>query len=202
MKAGVGALANSLQLGCDCLGEIRYLDAIVNDDAGDPVRLANAICVHEEDTGIGWKHTQFLSGSVEVRRGRRLVISAFSTVGNYDYGFFWYLHTDGTIGYEVKLTGILSTGAFAAGAEPAYGAVLAPGLYGPHHQHFFNVRLDVAIDGTANSVYEMDAVPVPPGPENPAGHPMGTASGSLRQTKVSLRPASASPAHTTAPPSA
>jgi primary-amine oxidase len=169
-EAGVGALANSLQLGCDCLGEIRYLDAIVNDDAGDPVRLANAICVHEEDTGIGWKHTQFLSGSVEVRRGRRLVISAFSTVGNYDYGFFWYLHTDGTIGYEVKLTGILSTGAFAEGAEPAYGAVLAPGLYGPHHQHVFNVRLDVAIDGTANSVFEMDAVPVPPGPGNPAGN--------------------------------
>jgi primary-amine oxidase len=169
-EAGLGANANPLQLGCDCLGEISYLDAIVNDDDGEPTRLANAICIHEEDTGIGWKHTQYLNGSVEVRRGRRLVISSVATVGNYDYGFFWYLHTDGTIAYEVKLTGIISTGALADGAEPAHGTVVAPGLYGPHHQHFFNVRLDMAVDGTANSVFEVDAVPSPAGPANAAGN--------------------------------
>ena len=169
-EAGIGALANPLQLGCDCLGEISYLDAIVDDDDGEPVRRPNAICIHEEDTGIGWKHTQYLSGSVEVRRGRRLVISSLATVGNYDYGFFWYLHTDGTIEYEVKLTGIISTGALADGAEPAHGTIVAPGLYGPHHQHFFNVRLDMAVDGTANSVFEVDAVPSPAGPGNPAGN--------------------------------
>jgi primary-amine oxidase len=169
-EAGLGVLANPLQLGCDCLGEIRYLDAIVNDDDGEPVRKPSAICIHEEDTGIGWKHTQYLSGSVEVRRGRRLVISSLATIGNYDYGFFWYLHTDGTIGYEVKLTGIISTGALADGAEPAHGTVVAPGLYGPHHQHFFNVRLDMAVDGRANSVFEVDAVPSPAGPDNPAGN--------------------------------
>ncbi len=27
---GMGFCANSLQLGCDCLGHIRYLDAVVN----------------------------------------------------------------------------------------------------------------------------------------------------------------------------
>jgi primary-amine oxidase len=190
-EAGLGSLANSLELGCDCLGEITYLDAVVNDDQGEPVRLANAICVHEEDTGIGWKHTQHLSGSVEVRRGRRLVISMFTTVGNYDYGFFWYLHTDGTIGYEVKLTGILSTGAFAEGTRPAHGTIVAPGLYGPHHQHFFNVRLDVAVDGTANSVLEVDAVPSPAGPANPAGNawtarerPLETEAGAQRLADV------------------
>jgi primary-amine oxidase len=169
-EAGIGSLANALMLGCDCLGEVSYLDAVVNDDEGEPVLLPNSICIHEEDTGVGWKHTQYLSGSVEVRRGRRLVISTFSTVGNYDYGFFWYLHTDGTIAYEVKLTGIISTGAFAGGCEPAYGTVVAPGLYGPHHQHFFNVRLDMAVDGDANSVFEVDAVPAPAGPGNPAGN--------------------------------
>ena len=168
-EAGLGALANPLQLGCDCLGEIRYLDAVVNGDDGEPRRVTNAICIHEEDTGVAWKHTQ-PSGSVEVRRGRRLVISSFATVGNYDYGFFWYLHTDGTIGYEIKLTGIISTGAVAGGTQPAHGTVVAPGLYGPNHQHFFNVRLDMAVDGTANSVYEVDAVPSPPGPGNPAGN--------------------------------
>ena len=83
-EAGIGALANALRLGCDCLGEISYLDAVVNDDEGEPAMLPNAICIHEEDTGVGWKHTQSLSGAVEVRRGRRLVISTFTTVGNYD----------------------------------------------------------------------------------------------------------------------
>jgi primary-amine oxidase len=169
-EAGIGTLANSLRLGCDCLGEIRYLDAVVSDDDGEPSRRANAICIHEEDTGIGWKHSQYLSESVEVRRGRRLVISWLATVGNYDYGFFWYLHTDGTIGYEVKLTGIISTGAVAQGTEPAHGTVVAPGLYGPHHQHFFSVRLDMAIDGDANSVFEVDAAASPAGPANPAGN--------------------------------
>ena len=147
-EAGLGSLANSLELGCDCLGEIRYLDAVVNDDEGEPVAPApNAICIHEEDTGIGGSTPNSCSGSVEVRRGRRLVISSVATVGNYDYGFFWYLHTDGTIAYEVKLTGIMATGAIADGAQPAHGAIVAPGLYGPHHQHFFNVRLDMAVDG-------------------------------------------------------
>jgi len=169
-EAGLGALANPLQLGCDCLGEIRYLDAVVNGDDGEPRRVTNAICIHEEDTGVAWKHTHAQTGSAEVRRGRRLVISSFATVGNYDYGFFWYLHTDGTIGYEIKLTGIISTGAVAGGTQPAHGTVVAPGLYGPNHQHFFNVRLDMAVDGTANSVYEVDAVPSPPGPGNPAGN--------------------------------
>jgi primary-amine oxidase len=169
-EAGLGTMANSLQLGCDCLGEIRYLDAVVNGDDGEPLRLANAICIHEEDTGVGWKHTRPEGASAEVRRGRRLVISSFATVGNYDYGFFWYLQADGTLRYEVKLTGIISTGAVPQGSRPPHGTLVAPGLYGPHHQHFFNVRLDMAVDGTANSVIEVDSVPSPPGPGNPAGN--------------------------------
>ena len=85
------------------------------------------------------------------------MVSFFATVGNYEYGFFWYLYTDGTIQYEVKLTGVLSTGALADGEQPEHGDVVAPGLYGPHHQHFFNVRLDMQVDGERNSVYEVDA---------------------------------------------
>src|SRR5262249_53990052 len=33
--------------------------------------------------------------------------------------------------------------------------------------HFFSVRLDPAVDGPLNSVYEIDTVADPPGPENP-----------------------------------
>jgi primary-amine oxidase len=166
---GVGWLTNPLMLGCDCLGEIRYFDGVVNDQDGEAMVIPNAICMHEEDAGIGWKHTDFRTEEVEVRRLRRLVISTIATVGNYEYGYFWYLYTDGTIEYEVKLTGVISTGALQPGERPGHGTMVAPGLYGPHHQHFFCVRLDMAVDGNANSVVQVDSEPVPAGPENPMG---------------------------------
>ena len=53
----IGTFANSLELGCDCLGEIRYFDAVLADGDGDPYTISNAICLHEEDFGILWKHT-------------------------------------------------------------------------------------------------------------------------------------------------
>jgi len=164
---GLGRTANSLELGCDCLGEIRYLDGVLTNERGKPYQVRNAICIHEEDFGILWKHHDSRSGRTEVRRSRRLVVSSFATVGNYDYGFFWYFYLDGTIGFEVKLTGILSTMALHPGENPRFATVVAPRLAAPFHQHLFNVRLDMDVDGTANSVYEMETRPVPPGPDNP-----------------------------------
>jgi primary-amine oxidase len=167
---GVGWLANSLALGCDCVGHIQYFDGVVNNNDGEATTIPNAVCMHEEDTGIGWKHTDFRTGAVQVRRRRRLVISTIVTVGNYEYGYFWYLYTDGTIEYEIKLTGVISTAAIAPGEKPKYGTLVAPGLYGPNHQHFFCVRLDMTVDGTANRVVEVDSVASPAGPENPHGN--------------------------------
>jgi primary-amine oxidase len=166
----VGTLANSLELGCDCLGEIYYFSAAVSDSTGAVVDMPNVICMHEEDVGLLWKHWDFRNGETEVRRKRRLVVSSISTVGNYDYGFFWYFYQDGTIESEVKLTGIVSTGACEPGAEPRHGTTLAEGLYAMHHQHFFNARLDFDLDGERNSVYEVHTEPTPPGPENPYGN--------------------------------
>jgi primary-amine oxidase len=110
----VGKWVNSLELGCDCLGEIAYLDATVTDETGQPRTIPNAICIHEEDFGILWKHTDIFNGSAQSRRQRRLVVSYFTTVGNYDYGFYWYFYLDGTIECEVKLTGVLFTSAIPA----------------------------------------------------------------------------------------
>ena len=167
---GIGLLTNSLELGCDCLGEIAYLDGVVNDNDGKAVTLPNAICLHEEDHGIAWKHTDFRTGYVEVRRMRRMVVSSIVTVGNYEYAYYWYLYQDGTIEYEVKLSGVISNGVVKPGETPEHGVIVAPGVYGPHHQHFFNVRLDMAVDGTANRVYEVTPTADPAGPENPVGN--------------------------------
>ena len=167
---GVGVAASPLTRGCDCLGEIVYLDAVVNDSAGEPVTIPNAICLHEEDHGVLWRHIEWRDGSGEVRRSRRMVISSFSAIGNYDYGFFWYLYQDGTIAFEVKLTGVLSTGAVAPGVKPQHGTLVAPGLNAMVHQHFFNMRLDLDIDGTQNAVEEVWTESDPPGPGNPYGN--------------------------------
>jgi primary-amine oxidase len=164
---GLGRMTQSLRLGCDCLGEIRYFDATLATEHGKPWVIENAICMHEEDYGILWKHVDLWGGRGEVRRSRRLVVSFISTVGNYEYGFFWYLYLDGNIQLEVKLTGIVSPMAIEPGAQPAFANVVAEGVAAPHHQHMFNARLDFDVDGANNEVYEVEAERMPPGPDNP-----------------------------------
>jgi primary-amine oxidase len=97
------------------------------------------------------------------------VISFFTTVGNYDYGFYWYLHLDGTISFEAKATGIPFTSAHPGGDYP-YATQVAPGLGAPLHQHLFSARLDMTVDGTANRVEEVDTVRVPMGEGNLRGN--------------------------------
>jgi len=184
---GLGRMANSLTLGCDCLGEIYYFDHVYADERGRPHTLTNAICMHEEDYGILWKHVDLHTGRAEVRRSRRLVVSSIATVGNYEYGFYWYFYLDGTIQLEVKLTGIMSTMAIEAGEEPRFATVVAPQLAAPYHQHLFNVRLDVEVDGPANSVHEINAVPVPPGPENPWANAFDAVATPLRTEQEAQR---------------
>jgi primary-amine oxidase len=164
----LGHQANSLELGCDCLGEIYYFDAVLADSAGRPRPVPNAICLHEEDFGVLWKHTDLFADSRETRRQRRLVISFFVTVGNYDYGFYWYLYLDGTIALEVKATGVLFTSVYRPGSR--WASEVAPGLGAPYHQHLFNARLDMMVDGLTNAVDEVEARRVPVGPDNPHGN--------------------------------
>ncbi len=167
---GLGRMANSLKLGCDCLGVIHYFDAVLATEQGDPYVVEHAVCMHEEDYGILWKHHDLHGGTDETRRSRRLVVSFIATVGNYEYGFYWYFYLDGNVQLEVKLTGIVSPMAIAPGEQPEFANVIAPGIAAPHHQHLFSARLDLDVDGPENSVYEVDAEVVPAGPENPWGN--------------------------------
>ena len=165
---GMGMCANSLQLGCDCLGEITYLDAHLCDSRGRALTIPNAICIHEEDYGILWKHTDRRQPDrPEVRRSRRLVVSSISTVENYEYGFYWYFYQDGNIEFQIKLTGILSLGAARPGETLPHGSLVAPQLYAPNHQHFFNVRLDFDLDGMRNTISQVDVVADPLDEANP-----------------------------------
>ena len=193
----LGKQANSLELGCDCLGEIYYFDAVLADDEGEPYTLRNAICMHEEDYGILWKHTDTTGGGIaETRRSRRLVVSFFATIGNYDYGFFWYLYLDGTIQMEAKLTGIVFTAGLEPGTEWEHGVELAPGLGAPNHQHLFSARLDMMVDGVQNSVQEIDVEPLPVGENNPYGNAWRTKATTIRSESEGARTADVQAART------
>jgi primary-amine oxidase len=163
-----GRFTNSLDLGCDRRGEVRHLDVPLADDHGRPRVVPHAVCVHEEDAGVLWERTDFSPDTSATRRQRRLVVSTSTTVGDYDYCFSWCLYLDGRIRLEVRATGLPSTSAHRGAAYPDAREV-APGPEAPFHQHLFCARLDMAVDGHANTVHELDAVREPVSRTNPYG---------------------------------
>ena len=166
---GLGFMTTSLKLGCDCLGEIRYLDAVLHDSHGRPYPIENAICIHEEDNAVLWKHVDPVSGA-EVRRMRRLVVSFHVTVANYEYLVYWRFYQDGSIESEVRATGIMVTTRFATGdPQPPYGTLVDQQTYAPFHQHFIIARLDLDVDGRSNTVYESHTEALPVDASNPHG---------------------------------
>lgn len=165
---GVGFMTTSLELGCDCLGEVAYVDAHLHDSRGEPYTIKNALCVHEEDNAVLWKHVDPETGA-QVRRMRRLVVSTHITVGNYEYLAYWRFYQDGNIECEIRATGIMVVSHFAEGRQPPYGTLVDQRTYAPFHQHFLIARLDLDVDGTDNTVYMTESEPLPTGPDNPYG---------------------------------
>jgi primary-amine oxidase len=165
---GLGFMTTSLEFGCDCLGEITYLDAVVHDSRGEPVPIPNAICIHEEDNGVLWKHVDHKLGP-QVRRARRLVISFHVTVANYEYLVYWRFYQDGSIECEVRATGIMVTSYFLDDRKPPYGTLVDQRTYAPYHQHFIVARLDLDIDGRQNTVYASQSEPATVGDHDPYG---------------------------------
>ncbi|PQE08055.1 copper amine oxidase protein [Rutstroemia sp. NJR-2017a WRK4] len=167
--AGAGIMANNLQLGCDCLGSIHYLSAVLNDDKGDVLEMPNVICIHEQDNGIGWKHTNYRTGRAAVVRNRELVLQSIITVSNYEYILAFIFNQAGEVMYEVRATGILSTQPIDEGVSVPWGTVVHPGVLAVHHQHIFSLRVDPMIDGPLNRVVYDEAHPMPRSDFNPHG---------------------------------
>jgi primary-amine oxidase len=189
---GAGPLTASLELGCDCLGEIRYFDAHVLDGLGNAKTIKNGVCLHEEDASILWKHVNTRIDEADVRRSRRLVISFFATVANYDYGFYWSLYQDGNIELEIKLTGILSVSGIDDGEMPPFGRMVSPNVQAPTHQHYFAVRLDTAVDGPKNRLVEVHAEVEADDELNPYGNAVKMVAETIASEKDAGRMADAS----------
>lgn len=191
---GFGTLVNSLTLGCDCLGEIHYMDANMLMFDGSVNTIESAICIHEEDYGIQWKHMDMnMLGASEVRRSRRLVISSIATIGNYDYGLFWYLYLDGTIQCEVKLTGIVGISAYDEKTHRKdQDFRITDELVSPIHQHLFCVRLDWDLEGGDNQLFESNVEALPISDENPYGMQLSAVAKHLKTESEAKRNVSSS----------
>lgn len=158
---GFGTSANRLDLGCDCLGHIQYLDGHLVDHKGEPMLCKNVVCIHEQDHGIGWKHTNYRSNVASVVRNRELVLQTVCTVANYEYIIAYIFDQAGGIHFETRATGILATMPIDDDVTVPWGTKVGPGVMAAFHQHSFCLRIDPAIDGHKNTATYEDSVPMP-----------------------------------------
>jgi primary-amine oxidase len=169
--AGAGRAANNLALGCDCLGVIKYIDAMLVSGDGKPSVSKNVVCIHEQDNGIGWKHTNYRTGRAVVTRARELVVQFIITLANYEYVFAFKFDLAGGITVETRATGIVSVVNIDPGKTSPFGNVVSPGVLAQNHQHIFAVRIDPAIDGHANTIFKEESFSMPMDPKtNPYGN--------------------------------
>ncbi len=171
---GVGRMASPLEPKLDAPANARLLDAVFANDNGVPYTLKRAVGIYERDGGILWKHFESYTLTNESRRARELVIFFVATIGNYDYAINYIFKQDGTIEVDLALSGImLPKGTWEKKVDENHkmsemaGHLVDPNVIAPHHQHFFNFRLDFDVDGVNNTVTEMNTSAMDPGPKNP-----------------------------------
>jgi primary-amine oxidase len=107
-------------------------------------------------------------GTIYGRPGRELVVRTVAVVVNYDYILDWRFEQEGSMKVAVGATGVLEvkpvkemkytdehvgdfTGKDADGKPLEFGHLVAPGVDGVDHDHFFSFRFDLDVDGTKNS---------------------------------------------------
>lgn len=189
----LGWTALSLEPGADAPQNAVYFGSTVADEKGAPQVTPRAVALYERDGGLLWKHADY-GGRNDSRRARELVISCITTIGNYDYGFNWVFRQDGTLEQETLLTGIMTTKGVARASDAeadhagtSHGHLVMPYVEAVHHQHFFNFRLDLDVDGAENSVVEQNAAPAPAGPENRYGGVFAMTDTLLRTERAARR---------------
>lgn len=171
---GLGLATTALARGRQVPDNAVLLPSVLAGDHGEPVVLPDSIAVYERDGGVLWQHADAVeSKRLECRRARELVITCEIVAGNYDYALSWVFGQDGGLRAEIELGGIplaravlTKTCQRCAGKDPekaedGHGTVVAPHVVAPNHQHWFCFRLDLDVDGPANTVSELSVRPAP-----------------------------------------
>jgi primary-amine oxidase len=169
---GLGKTLHPLVKNEDVPANAHLIDITYADDDGEPVEMKGA-AIYEKSAGLLWKHRNSDTGDTDLRMARELVMTFMTTIGNYDYGINYIFTLDGHIRIEPLLTGILlpkgsamETNPCTAGCTP----LVEKNIIAPPHQHFFNFRMDLDVDGPVNSPVEMNVEALPMDDKNPQGN--------------------------------
>ena len=156
---GLGTMHSPLLAGVDCPTNAVYMTPVMANPAGGADELHRRICLFERPSGEGtWRHYDFVSEDLDGRPNVDLVVRFIAAVGNYDYQFDWVFDNKGQLTYRAGASGLDAVKGVAsqsledssAAEDTAWGPLIAPGLAGINHDHFFSIRLDLDIDGTTN----------------------------------------------------
>jgi primary-amine oxidase len=164
-----GGLIKPLQPGVDCPDNAVYMDGLIAEDNGRPKARHQLICMFEREAGdMAWRH---FGDEPESRRKRDMVARSAAVIGNYDYVFDWVFQQDGSIRVAVGSTGIAevkpvredsalsppSPNGDDAAVEraDAFGRFVDKHIVAINHDHYFNFRLDLDVDGPQNN-FEID----------------------------------------------
>ena len=170
---GIGTLANSLALGCDCLGRDPLLRRRMTDSRGERRhdRRTPSACTRRTTASSGSTPT---GGPTQRRCGARAgwSVSFIATVGNYEYGFYWYFYQDGSHPVRGQADRHHEQRGLLPGEKPPLRRARSRrGSTRRIHQHFFGARLDMTVDGEQNSVVRgQHGRRLRAGPDNPHGN--------------------------------
>lgn len=184
---GIGRLGSPIARGVDAPENAAYVSFPVATDAGEVQTLRDSVAIFERDAGLLWKHYDIDRDYNESRRGRQLVVMFIATVGNYDYALNWIFHQDGVLEFRGDLTGIMLTKGVSGTTHDHSAHLVAPNLVAPHHQHFFNFRLDFDVDGPTNSILESNSRAVEDVEANPLGNAFVMEATKLASEKAARR---------------
>jgi primary-amine oxidase len=173
---GAGILASPLKAGVDCPATAAFIAATFATESGEAMTTPNAMCVFERSGGDPiWRHYEGLNQTYEGRGNVELVVRMAAAIGNYDYVMDWVFTDAAEIEVRLGATGIDALKGVAtrrmsdstASADTKYGTLVAANLVAVNHDHFFNFRLDLDVDGTANTFNQDVYTPVTLPAESP-----------------------------------
>ena len=151
----------------DCPVNAQFFSATFTDDMGEPYTQENALCLFEDrgDGGIEWRHYEDWHETSHSRSRRNLVLRYITAIGNYDYILDWRFQQNGTIKVAIGASGTEETKAVTSESvrdehyaqDTLYGTLIDKHLVGMTHQHLYNFRLDLDVDGQENTAIETSA---------------------------------------------
>ncbi|MFD1954187.1 primary-amine oxidase [Paenibacillus thailandensis] len=158
---GVGLSTRTLKVGADAPNNAVLFDVALNTTEGKAEIFKDAFALFERYADPEWSHNT--PNGPEARERRELVLRSIATIGNYDYVLDWVFEQNGTIKIMTGATGLAQVKAVASETiqdptavdDTRNGVLVDQNIVAPTHQHIFNFRLDMDVDGEINSVGEI-----------------------------------------------